>query len=462
MSPMKTLLISENKSDWDIIRNILKVHYSHVELVCAISAQDAMNAASSDGPFGFFLLDCNLRQSDPNELGQSLLDLTGERPILFFGHEHVIRDRIKQELFEANEFNDTIYKPLDRPDILEELQAKIDRALSWAEDEEYEQSIEEINPEEFIPMKIRAFYLYSKFPYDIYLAITKNNFIKIISADKSYSHSTLSAYARKNIKFLYIRKDDQLKYLDGEAGKCLKALTKMEAKNPDIYLLQLRSITIFHQYIQALGVTPSVISLGDAIVDSVYLVTKEKIKLSTILSEYPQFYEGISSKSLLTAYIAEGLAKKLGWDSETTKKKLTMASILQDITLPEEAMTKINSLEQYQQQGFKEEDLETYINHPASAANYAKQFTAFTDLDYIVENHHELPGRKGFPNRPSSSKFTQITAVFNSAQYVASEIDGLTLDNTLFSLVLKSITKDYTSAIFKETQRHLKTILRFK
>lgn len=459
---MKTLLISENKTDWDIIRNILKVHYSHIELVCAISAEDAMSAASTDGPFGFFLLDCNLRQADPNQLGRDLLDFTGDRPILFFGHEAVIKDRITQELFNSNECSDSIYKPLDRDDILDEIKEKIDKALTWAEDEEFEQNLEEVNPEEFIPMKIRAFYLYSTFPYDIYLGVTKSNYIKIISANKSYSHSTLSTYARRNIKYLHIHKDDQLKYLEAETQKCLKSLAKMEPKHQDIYLLQLRAITILHQYLLALGVNPSVTELMDATVDSIFRTAKHKVFLQTILEEYPQFYEGISSKSLLSAYIAEGLAKKFGWDSETSKKKLIIAAILQDVALPDESMSKINTLEKFEMSGFKEEDLEAFINHPIAAANFAKQFSTYSDIDYIVENHHELPQRKGFPNRPSSSRFTQINAVFNTAQYIAGEIDGQSLDNTLFSIVQKSITKDYTSAIFKEAQKHLKLILKVK
>lgn len=457
---MKALLISENKTDWDIIRNILKVHYSHVELVCAINSEDAMSAASADGPFGFFLLDCNLRQADPNELGHSLIELTGERPILFFGHEAVINDRIGQELFGCNECNDSIFKPLDRDNILDEIKEKVDKALDWAKEKEFEQNLEEVDPKEFIPMKIRAFHLYSTFPYDIYLAVTKSNYIKIISANKPYSHSTLAAYARKNIKYLHIRKDDQLKYLEAETQKCLKAMDRMEATHKDIYILQLRSITIIHQYLIALGVNPSLIELVDKTVDSVFHTGKKKAFLKNILQEYPQFYAGISSKSLLTAYIAESLAKKMGWDSETTKKKLIIAAILQDVTLPDESMGKISNLNQFKDQGFSEDELEDFTNHPVAAANFAKQFTTYSDIDYIVLNHHELPQRKGFPNRPSSSRFTQITAVFNTAQFVASELDGQELDDTLFGLVQKTLTKDYTSGIFKEVQKHLKTILK--
>ena len=459
---MKALLISENKSDWEIIRNILKVHYSQMELVCTINATDAINAATMDGPFGFFLLDCNLRQDDPNKLGEDLIDLMGPRPILFFGHASVIKDRISQSLFDSNEFNEMIYKPLDRNDLLAEIKEKVDKALSWAQEEEFEQSIEEVNPEEFIPMKIRGFYLYNIFPYDIFLSITKTNYIKIISANKNYSHSTLATYAKKNIKFLYIKKDDQLQYLDSEADKCLTLLEKFEPKNSDIYILQLRSITISHQYILALGVTPKVQSLMEALVKSIYETSKDKFSLSKVLKGYPKLYEGVSSKSLLCAYISQSLGRKYGWDSGTTLKKLIVSSILQDITLAEDSLTKINTLDQFKEGDFDEKEFEDFINHPMAAAKYAKQFNNFSDIDFIIEAQHELPGRLGFPNRPSNSKFTQITAVFNSAQYVAAEIDGGEFTNNEFAVLLRSMTKHYTSALFKEAHKHLKSILKIE
>lgn len=457
---MKTLLISENKADWDIISNILKVHYNNVELVCAINAQAAMDAASSTGPFGFFLLDCNLREADPNELALELLDLTGDRPIIFFGHETVIKDRISQDLFNKNECNDTIYKPLDRNDILEEVKSKVNRALAWAQEEEYEQSLEEVNPDDFISMKLRAFFLYGMFPYDIYLAVTKQNYIKIISANKFYSHSTLSAYAKKGIKYLYIKKNDQLKYLESETSKCLVAHAKIDIKSPDVYLLQLRSITIMHQYLLALGVNEGLNNLMDATINSISQKAQSKVFLYSIFEDYPKLYEGSSSKSLLTAYIAEALAKKLGWDSETTKSKLIASAILQDATLTEDSMSKINTISHFEKHDYSEEEKDIYVNHPTACANFAKLFTNYPDIDFIIENHHELSERKGFPNRPSGSRFTQITAVFNTAQYVAGEIDGQKLDNTLFSLIHKSITKDYTGAIFREIQKHLKTVLK--
>ncbi len=459
---MKALLVSDNKDDWETIRNILKANYPKIELVCSINSSDAITVAGTDGPFGFFMLDCNMKEEDPNELGLSLVDFTGPRPIIFLGNEAMINDRISQELFATNEFNEKIHKPLDREDFLEEFKAKVNRSLSWAKEEEFEQSLEKVNPDDFIKMKLKAFYLYKTFPYDIFLAITSSTYIKIISADKPYTHSLLVTYAKKNIKFLHIKKDDQLKYLEGESLKCLKALRSISPTSGDIYLLQIRSMTVLHQYLIALGVTPTVLTLGNALADSVNTVFDEKTDLIQILAEYPYFYEGTASKSLLTAYICAAVAKKLSWESETVKKKLTICSILQDVSLPDEAMSKINSENSSMLQNYSEEEQELFFNHPLTAAEYAKQFTSYPDIDYIVESHHELPNRKGFPTKPTSSKLTKVCAVFNVSQFIAAEIDGAEPSNAILSKAVKTMSRDFSNGNFREVLNIIKSIFKIK
>ena len=459
---MKVLLVSDNKQDWEIIRKLLKANYKDLQLVCAINKTDAITAVTNDGPFGFLMLDCNIKDYDPNEIGFALIEIAGERPIIFLGQESMITDRISQELYSLNEYNDQIHHPLEREDLLTEFKGKVNQALNWAKEEEFEQSLEEVNPEDFLPMKLRAFYLYRIFPFDIYLAITTKNYIRIISADKPYTHSTLATYARKNIKFLYIRKDDQLRYLEDESMKCIKSLKTMEVSHQDIFLMQIRAVTILHQYILALGVSPSVLTLMNAVIESILKVAKYGIDFSTFIQRYPTTYPGIPSKSIMTGYISYFIARKLEWDSTLTQSKLVICAILQDISLPDDNLTKINQVNSPKLKNFKEEEMNAFFNHPTQAASYAKQFSSYSDIDYIVESHHELPNRKGFPNRPSSSKLTQICAVFNISQYIAGEIDGLSADNQLFHKTIKAMAKDYGIGSFKEIYKHLKSILRMK
>jgi DNA-binding LytR/AlgR family response regulator len=457
---MKTIVISEVESDREQITKILKSSNPKIEVICAANVEDAMNSASSDGPFGFFILDCDMKEVDPNELGLNLMDLTGSRPIVFIGSESVINDRISQELFNSNENNSIVPKPVVSDFFAGKINGSINSALSWAKKEEFEQSLEEIQPGDYIGMKIKSFYLYTSFPHDIYMAITTNTYIKILSANKRYSISTLSTYAKKNVKLLYIKKDDQIKFLESEATQCLKAMRSESASSPNTYLTLLRSITILHQFIIAIGVTPIVLTLANSISDRIIDFFSHKYILSSILNEYPVFYEGIASKSLLTAFISQAIGRQIGWESITTKKKLAISSILHDITLPEESMSKICSASSPQLKEYTPEQIKGFLNHPTTASELAEQFTSFPDINFIIHNHHELPNKKGFPNKPAPNKLTQICSVFNVAQHIAAQIDGQDFSSELLTKTLKGMSHDFNYGLFKETLIKAKVVVR--
>lgn len=455
---MKILAISENSAELEQLSRILRNQFKDVEVILARTKEEAMDHASVNGPFGFFALDVEAKDYDPDELGKDLIEFTGQRPLVFIGQQSFINDRITQELYQSNEYNESILKPFEREDFKDDLLNKVGSALNFAKQEEFAASIQDIQPEEFIPMKIKGFYLYKSFPYDIYMEIVKGKYIKILSADKPYTINTLVTYAKKNVKWLHIKKDDQLAYLEEETKKCIKAIKKAPPKSEDTILVALRSITLIHQSLLAIGVTPDVLNLTGLLAETIIEVVKKEPEIRNIYSKYPKIYSGIASKSLLTALTATSIVNRMGWDSVTTMTKLCVASILMDFTLTEEEMTHINSHLSPELDKFSEEDIESFLQHPLKAAEIAQQFTIFPDVDYLIENHHETPNRKGFPNRPNHSKLTVLSAVFNVSQYIAAEIDGKPIKKDLLLKSMKSISKDYYHGNFRDTLKTLKAM----
>tara|TARA_Y100000780_G_scaffold232456_1_gene264142 strand:- start:61588 stop:62964 length:1377 start_codon:yes stop_codon:yes gene_type:complete len=455
---LKILAISENSAELEQLSRILRNQFKDVEVILARTKEEAMDHASVNGPFGFFALDVEAKDYDPDELGKDLIEFTGQRPLVFIGQQSFINDRITQELYQSNEYNESILKPFEREDFKDDLLNKVGSALNFAKQEEFAASIQDIQPEEFIPMKIKGFYLYKSFPYDIYMEIVRGKYIKILSADKPYTINTLVTYAKKNVKWLHIKKDDQLAYLEEETKKCIKAIKKAPPKSEDTILVALRSITLIHQSLLAIGVTPDVLNLTGLLAETIIEVVKKEPEIRNIYSKYPKIYSGIASKSLLTALTATSIVNRMGWDSVTTMTKLCVASILMDFTLTEEEMTHINSHLSPELDKFSEEDIESFLQHPLKAAEIAQQFTIFPDVDYLIENHHETPNRKGFPNRPNHSKLTVLSAVFNVSQYIAAEIDGKPIKKDLLLKSMKSISKDYYHGNFRDTLKTLKAM----
>jgi hypothetical protein len=447
---LKALYVSENKNDQETLERVMANLFKDLELISVSTKEEAINIVASDGPFGMFIIDVELKKIEPEDISNLLIEIAGERPFIFLGHDAIISDRISQDLFQSNSYNDKLLKPLDRNDIVDDIKMKVSSTLEWAKEEEFESSIEEINSDDFISMKIKSFYLFNSFPYDIYLEVTSTQYIKILSANKNYSISTLAAYAKKNVKVLYIKKDEHLRYLEEESLKCLKAIKKISPNSNDVFIVLLKSITVFHQYMLALGLNPTILSLANGITDLTINVSEHYRGLKDLFKQYPDLYEGISSKSLLTALIANRICKSMGWDSITTKKKLAMSALLHDYNLPEDSLTHINYISDPRIQNYSDKKVEEFHNHPLLVAEVARQFTVFPDIDYIIEHHHELPQKKGFPAQSPLTKLTAICGVFNTAQYLAAELDGKRLNAVLIQKIMRSMNRDFNAGNFKE------------
>lgn len=448
---MKILLISSEKEEYNIISRLVKNSFKNVDIVCAINQDEAINYTSVDGPFAYIIIDCDNKSYEPDALARELIDFAGERPIIFLGHEALIDSRISSELFDSNQFNEKLLKPVAREDFQDDFLKSTSRAMEFAKKEEFQANLEDINPEDFIPMKLKGFFLYKSFPYDLYLEITPTRYLKAISKNQPYAISQLSQYAKKGIRFLHIRKDDQLRYLEDEAKKCLKAFSNPSKNNSENILVTLRAFTLVHQSLIAIGITPMVIELSEKSIDMVLSIFENERKLSKLLEDFPKVYSGIASKSLITSLFSLLLCRLMKWDSDLTKRKLVFASLLHDYSLPDEDMTHINTANDRRlQENYKENQIDEFLSHPIKSAEMAKQFSGYSDIDFIIENHHETPNRKGFPAKPSHTKLTALCCVFNISQFIAAELDGMNMNKKNIISSLRLMNRDYNSGNFKE------------
>ena len=109
-------------------------------------------------------------------------------------------------------------------------------------------------------------------------------------------------------------------------------------------------------------------------------------------------------KAILTLYICEMLVRGLGWNSELGRKQLGLASIIHDCFLKSEQAINISSLNSL---AYKQASLdsvqEEFKNHPIRSAELTDQFSGFSNVEFIILEHHEHPSGKGFPYGKNSS-----------------------------------------------------------
>ncbi len=444
---MKALYVCDDKEEWNFIRNLFASHFPKVELVCVIDGADAMEYISYEGPFAVILIEAALKEENPSKITKNLLSVAGERPVIFIGEKVHVNDRIDADLYETSEMNHIILKPIEIPTFKE----KVKKAIEWAKNEEFEKSIEEIEKEELLPMKLRNFYLFDSVPYDVFLELTSTKYIKIISANKRYVHSEINAYAKKNIKYLYLRKNEYLKFLEDGIEKLLTIFDSNQRLGAKKTISnQIRSILIIHQYVQTVGVSDSLTKLCDAVISSTRDVILEHKKFKNILQFFPTAHADLAEQAIMTLYLSESILTALGWASETSRKKLGLASLLYDSMLKNDDLSKITSLEDPSLPMFTETEQIEFRDHPLKAAEIARQFSAYPDADFIVAQHHERPKGDGFPSKLSTNRLTAHSCTFILANNFITKLCNSGKEQGALLNIFREVKIVYNQGNFKE------------
>lgn len=444
---MKALYVCDDKEGWGFIRNLFSSHFPKVELICVISGNDAFEYLSYEGPFAVVLIEAALRDEEPSKIAKQILDIAGERPIIFLGEKVHINDRIDSELYSQSETNHIILKPVEIPTFRD----KVKKALDWAKEEEFEKSIEELDKEELLPMKLKNFYMFDALPYDVYLELTSTKYAKIISANKKYTHSEINIYAKKSVKFLHLRKNEYLKFLEDGIEKLIaifEGSQRLPAKK--VITNQIRAVLIIHQYVQTVGVSVNLMKLCDKVIHASHNVILEFKKFKNILEQFPEEKTDIAEQAILTLYLSECILSSLGWGSETSRKKLGLASLLYDSMLRNDDLAKITSLDDPSLMMFTETEQLDFKNHPLKAAEVAKQFTGYPEADFIITQHHERPKGDGFPNKLSTNRLTAHSCAFIIANNFITKLVYANKEPGALLNIFREIKNTYNQGNFKE------------
>lgn len=452
MATMKALYIGEGSEDFDYLARLFHAHFPKVPLINANNSKVATELLTCDGPFGIIIIDAVLRAESPEEIVEKIIDLTGNRPAIFVGPKTFIETRVSEELYRKHEANQILYRPFE----VKDFKKVVDAVLTWAQQEEFEQSIIEIDYKDYLPIKIKNFYFYNEMPYDAYLEVTHAKFVKIISKCKWYPHSKITALVTKGVKSLYLRQEDNLRFLNASSERLVSSLNDISADKTklgpmEIFHTQIEAVSILHQFLRSVGVGAPVITLATSVIHSICSVFDSMKNWEKIGSKFPLEGKGTAECGVLTCYLALGLLKSIKWDSKMSRDKLGLASIIQDSTITNDKMMQIQTLKDPIFSEFTEDEQREYRHHPQKAADISNSFSGFSDVSFIIEQHHEHPEGIGFPFKLNSFDITPMSAAFILANRIGCEWVRTT-DKKLRTLHMATdrLHKEFNSGNFKD------------
>jgi hypothetical protein len=452
MINMKGLFLGGDDEDFELVSNLIKTYFNKISLSRSTSHDEALGLISYDGPFGFFIFYLKGNQFEPSKTLPALIDFTGNRPSLFIGSPTSIQTFVNDETLNLHEKNKVLYEPI----VIEDFRLWISDALTWVKDQEYEESIIEVNKSDYIPMKIKNFYYSKESQFDVYMEYTPTQFIKIISKNKPYTFSFLDSFAKKGVRQLYLFKDDHLKFLEQQLKKCENKLNTLQTHGNEILNVQMEAIDLAHSYIKSVGVTETIIKFLDHYINSIHATFDINLDLVSILDKIPTNNPGISCQTLMVTYTMEAFLEKFGWNSEITRRKCIFAILMSDLFASE---SHYKMLEFPQDESQWSNEIKSYATHSTRAAEISRRFTLFPDVDFLIEQHHELPNGKGFPHGIASIKITTLSALIILATNFCTKLEGKPITYETIKEIVQELSEIMRIGNFREPFAKLKKIL---
>jgi HD-GYP domain-containing protein (c-di-GMP phosphodiesterase class II) len=258
---------------------------------------------------------------------------------------------------------------------------------------------------------------FSPLKADIYLRLSKDKFVKLFLKGDVFDRDDLEKYlGQKKIKFLHVLNDQVGEFSEKLERDLLTVLNSEEATPEVLQKAAESAIDVIRELREKLGVTPAVQVLVKTtcklMVKSASMHPKLKNLFINLVRNSDQ-YNAVHSTTL--SQISCSIAAAMDWNSESTFQKLTMASILHDITLTNSFIAEVQTLDELSARGkeFTEADMQKFLVHPSDAADLTLLIPEMLpDVDTIIVQHHELPDGRGFPRKLAGSRISPLASVF--------------------------------------------------
>lgn len=409
-----------------------------------------------DGPFAFAILDVDIKMPDPKMIAEKITSIIGDRPIIFLGTQINLNARVEDQAYQKNPASDILTKPINVLRFYE----VINKAYLWAKDLDFAESLIDVNPDDYLSIRIRSFYLYNIFPHDVYMEVTPEKFIKVLRRNQPYTHSEILKYIKRGIRVFYLKKDDQLKFLEDSIQELMNIKLDYAQIN-EMICFHIESFAILQQYVRSFGVVASVQDFSEYVFTSIikmfdYYLGDYKL----ILSRFPFRDGGLPEKSILVAYTCCALLKSLGWWADSTVRKMLLISQLHDVVLLDDDLIIVDDIHIDKFKNLSLEKQQLFLEHADKSAALANQFRRYPDCSFIIQQHHERADGSGFPNKLNALNITAFSCTFILAHCFATKLYVLGPHAISLDKIILELAENYDIGNFKEPLKNFTKYLK--
>lgn len=298
-------------------------------------------------------------------------------------------------------------------------------------------------------------------PLDIYIQLSDEKFIKVISKDSTNFEEEFNHYKKKNLDFAFVDSNDFVAVLAVLKNIMIKNLSESEPPFDHVHASK-ENILYIQDMATQVGINEEDIKVIDNVFEKFNESMNKKKNLLDNLNRFLDRKDYIVNHSLLTSYLTTLLVQKLGWQNEQTYQRIYLASLFKDVAIENPFLSQIRNKNSPEFLNLTKEHKKIVIEHPEMGYKILSK-NGFTDaiLEQLILDHHELPDGTGFPRGLNAATLPPLSAAFNIACYFTQESILKKSEQTINSLeILKDMEPIFTKGNFKVVYAALHEIIK--
>lgn len=304
--------------------------------------------------------------------------------------------------------------------------------------------------EGWISVPVTALYHFNKLPFDLYVKLSDEKYVKRIPALEYVDETTVDSFKKRGILEMHFHREHNKTF-----SRLLiqNMLTKVDGEYTDDNLELKARTEVFDtvkEIVQALGLSPKVVEVCDSIVAE---MTVDVIQGGGKLGKHVERLQGNAKLTFhyrfveLTCYIGTQMLKALdpkNYGQES--RRFIFAAFFCDMTLSDQE--HLNHLSLDNLRVLKTQEQKSVQDHACKASQLiAKHKDAPLDIAIVIKQHHGALDGMGFPVK-KSPLLTNLTKVLILSQELAYGM--LTKTHTPAIEVLKTMVKKHEGSALHE------------
>ena len=275
---------------------------------------------------------------------------------------------------------------------------------------------ENIESEDYIRVAISQLARLGTVNYALYAKLSENKFLKVLHENEFFGTEELSRFHAKKINYLYIDRENGKSLFKILLDKYLQSFQNTNFTPVDLITTCDEISTAIHDMAAGFGFSEELETITKVGVDMALKTISSDPKLKALLENVNiQSGNYLAIHSSRLPYLANHIAKMMGWDSDSTAYKMALASLLHDSTLHNPIHAKYENETDLANASteLSQKDYEAFFSHTKRSAELVVQFKGIPpDVDVIISQHHERCDGTGFPNKLNHVRIAPLSCVF--------------------------------------------------